>query len=237
MEDFSIYPLGDQALTFSLGNSIRQTDHQKILAMKRWLEQHPVPGLSDIIIAYSSITVAYDLCQLKQEISSGTAFDFTAEKLRQAYRNSGYVDHTDQKRWEVPVCYEEAFAPDLHHVASRGGITTADVIALHTSRTYQIYMIGFLPGFPYMGEVDRQIATPRKERPRLLVEAGSVGIAGMQTGIYPVPSPGGWQIIGRTPLKIFDITDNPPVKFEPGHQVQFYAITKKEFEDLSRQAE
>jgi inhibitor of KinA len=236
MEDFSIYPLGDQALTFTLGNSIKQTDHQKIQAMKRWLEQRPVPGLLDIIVAYSSITITYDLYQLKQSASSGTAFEFAAAKLREAYHGSDYSEGAAQKNWEVPVCYEDFFAPDLHDVASFGGITTDDVIALHTSRIYQVYMIGFLPGFPYMAEVDRSIAAPRKERPRALVEAGSVGIAGVQTGIYPLSSPGGWQIIGRTPFNLFDRSDNPPVKFESGHHVQFYAITKKEFEDLSRRA-
>jgi inhibitor of KinA len=235
MQAFSIYPLGDQAITFSLGNSISQTDHQKIQAMSQWLEQHPLPGLSDIIVAYSSITITYDLYQLKLAASSSTVFEFAAEKLREAYRNSDHADNLFQKRWRVPVCYEGAFAPDLPDVAAFGNISAAEVIALHTARIYQIYMIGFLPGFPYMADVDRKIAAPRKEKPRTLVEAGSVGIAGVQTGIYPVPSPGGWQIIGRTPFKMFDSTAAPPAKFEPGQLVQFYAVTKEEFDELSRQ--
>lgn len=235
MEDFTIYPLGDQALTFSLGNNIRQRDHERIQGMKRWLEQHPLPGLSDIVVAYSSLTVVYDLYQLRQAMHSSTAFEFISAALREAFHHS--ADHAadvPQKRWEVPVCYDQAFGPDLDTVARLGNITTAEVITLHTARVYRIFMIGFLPGFPYMAEVDASIAAPRKDQPRQ-VEAGSVGIAGIQTGIYPVSSPGGWQIIGRTPLKMFDRGSDPPVHLEPGHAVQFYAVTRKEFEDLLRQ--
>ncbi|MBT1696459.1 5-oxoprolinase subunit PxpB [Fulvivirgaceae bacterium PWU4] len=235
MEDFTIYPLGDQALTFSLGNSIRQRDHERIQGMKRWLEQHPPPGLTDIVVAYSSLTVVYDLYQLRQATHSSTAFEFVSAALREAFHRG--TDHTadvSQKRWEVPVCYDQAFAPDLDHVARLGNLSTAEVITLHTARVYRIFMIGFLPGFPYMAEVDASIAAPRRDQPRQ-VEAGSVGIAGIQTGIYPVSSPGGWQIIGRTPLKMFDRGSDPPVHLEPGHEVRFYAVTRKEFEDLSRQ--
>lgn len=234
MEDFTIYPLGDQALTFSLGNSIRQRDHERIQGMKRWLEQNPLPGLSDIVVAYSSLTVVYDLYQLTQANHSSPASEFVSAVLREAYHHS--ADHAAdvaQKLWKVPVCYDQPWAPDLDTVARFGNITTSDVIALHTARVYRIFMIGFLPGFPYMAEVDAAIAAPRRDQPRQ-VETGSVGIAGIQTGIYPVSSPGGWQIIGRTPLKMFDRGSDPPVNLEPGHEVQFYAISRKEFEDLSR---
>src|SRR5262249_14649812 len=136
-------------------------------------------------------------------------------------------------KWDVPVCYDEDFAPDLQHIATLKGIDTTEIIRLHTSISYRIFMIGFLPGFTYMASVDEKIAVPRKQKPRAIVEAGSVGIAGIQTGIYPINSPGGWQIIGKTPLTIFRKDDNPPMRWNAGNQIQFHAISREEFFDLS----
>jgi KipI family sensor histidine kinase inhibitor len=132
----------------------------------------------------------------------------------------------------VPVCYAGEFAPDLAAVAAFGGITEAETVRLHTSRTYRVFMLGFTPGFTYMGSVDERIAAPRLSVPRLRVPAGSVGIAGAQTGIYPAPTPGGWQIVGRTPVKPFDLQREEPFLFKPGDAVQFYAIEPSEYARL-----
>jgi inhibitor of KinA len=136
---------------------------------------------------------------------------------------------TPAKVFHIPVCYEEEYGTDLASVAAQKQIPLSVVIDKHTSRTYKVYMIGFLPGFSYMGEVDEQIAVPRKYQP-VPVIAGSVGIAGSQTGIYPLNCPGGWQIIGRTPVKPFDSNALQPVKLHAGDHVQFYAISREEFE-------
>jgi inhibitor of KinA len=132
---------------------------------------------------------------------------------------------------KIPVCYEAAFAPDLAELATEKNLTTDEVIRLHTNTVYRVYMIGFLPGFPYMGKVDGRMATPRRSSPRTSIPAGSVGIAGEQTGIYPLSSPGGWNIIGRTPIRLFDKDRPEPVLLQPGDAVQFYSITEDEFND------
>ena len=132
----------------------------------------------------------------------------------------------------MPVCYSGEFGPDLADVAAFGGITEAETVRLHTSRTYRVFMLGFSPGFTYMGSVDGRIAAPRLSAPRVRVPAGSVGIAGVQTGIYPAPTPGGWQIVGRTPLKPFDLERPEPFLFKPGDAVQFYAIEPSEYARL-----
>ncbi|HLZ17054.1 MAG TPA: 5-oxoprolinase subunit PxpB, partial [Cyclobacteriaceae bacterium] len=134
---------------------------------------------------------------------------------------------TRVKPVEIPVWYE---GEDLEFVSDRHGLTRSDVIAIHTSKTYRVFMIGFLPGFPYLGIVDERIATPRKSSPRTRVPPGSVGIAGFQTGIYPQASPGGWQLIGKTPIKIFDAGRTSPCLFAPGDPVRFYSIDQNEFE-------
>ena len=133
----------------------------------------------------------------------------------------------------IPVCYEGTFALDLSLLAHQKNLTVEEVIQIHTKTTYQVYMIGFLPGFAYMGKVDEQIQISRKEKPRTFVAAGSVGIAGEQTGIYPVDSPGGWQVIGKTPIKMFDIAQTNPCYLRPGDEVRFIPITLTEFQQIS----
>lgn len=132
----------------------------------------------------------------------------------------------------IPVCYEEGFSPDLAVLADAKGCSPRHLVELHASVSYKVYMIGFLPGFPYLGKVDPALATPRKERP-VPVPAGAVGIAGNQTGVYPVDSPGGWQIIGRTPIKIFDRDAENPVRLQPGDHVTFYPVDIATFHELS----
>jgi inhibitor of KinA len=129
----------------------------------------------------------------------------------------------------IPVCYAEAYAPDLASLAALHGISSEEVIAIHSAARYRVYMIGFLPGFPYMATVDKKIQTPRLAKPRTRVSAGAVGIAGAQTGIYPSDSPGGWQLIGQTPLKLFDVAKDNPVLLQPGDEVQFYPISIEAF--------
>jgi inhibitor of KinA len=232
MAPYTIFQLGDQAVTLSLGNAITPAHHSKIISIRNWLRQHTFPGLLDIIVAYSTLTVIYDLYEIKRNINPSSVFDFVQQHLNTAYNSAGDLNVIKPNLKRIPVCYEGPFSPDMDLVASLKQISTEEIIKLHTSKIYQVYMIGFLPGFPYMAEIDQRLIVPRKDKPRASVEAGSVGLAGIQTGIYPVVSPGGWQIIGRTPVILFNKNDNPPVKLEPGDAIQFYAITKKEFEQF-----
>ncbi|OQP56960.1 hypothetical protein A3860_10320 [Niastella vici] len=225
-----IFPLGDAAITFDMGNVISEAHNQKALAMQQWLLAHPFEGLKDCLVAYSSITVLYNPVVIKKYYNpTTTIFAWVAERLQQAFEQAQETGNAGREVIRIPVCYEDPYGPDLAALAEQKQLSGQQVVNLHTSPIYNVYMIGFLPGFSYMGVVDEQISAPRKQQPTPVL-AGSVGIAGSQTGIYPLNSPGGWQIIGRTPLKMFDPFVPEPVKLQAGDRVQFFAITKQEFE-------
>lgn len=254
----SIFPLGDAAITIDLGNHIDEHLNKKALAIQDRLAALRIPGVKDIIVAYSSVSVFYDPVSAGKDNGSSCpdgAFVRMKKRLEAVWRevsvsseysglqslhNSG--EHTGSlpapdARTEgniirLPVCYEPEYGPDLDLLARKKGMTREDIIHLHTAGVYRVYMIGFLPGFPYLGKVDPALEIPRKERP-IPVAAGGVGIAGNQTGIYPLNSPGGWQIIGRTPLKLFDSHALVPVRMKTGDRVQFFSVTRQEFQDLA----
>jgi inhibitor of KinA len=227
---YKIFPLGDAAITLELGNSINEVLNQKALAMQLWLLAHPFEGLKDCLVAYSSLTVQYNPVTVKKYYNlQTTVFAWVADRLKQTFEKSVQTEKVEKELIRIPVCYEGAYAPDLASLAKQKQLTEQEVVNIHTATIYNVYMIGFLPGFSYMGEVNESIAVPRKQHPTQVL-AGSVGIAGSQTGIYPLNSPGGWQIVGRTPLRLFDPFVPEPVKLLAGDRVQFYAITKNEFE-------
>ncbi len=230
---YRIFPISDSALTIDFGNIINTTINQHILSLFRLLSKEPLPGMIEATPAYSSCTVYYDLFQLRKLVPANkTVQEWMAEQLVQKLNVPLQETNLSAGLIKIPVCYEKEFAPDIKEVTKGKNISPDEVIQIHISRTYYVYMIGFLPGFTYMGEVDEKIETPRKLHPRQKVEAGSVGIAGKQTGIYPLSSPGGWQIIGRTPLKMFDATKKEPTLLKAGDTVQFYPISKNEFENF-----
>lgn len=236
MDNFSIFPLGDQAVTFSLPPIIKEEHHIRVMAMKTWLLENSFHGLKDVIVAYSSLTLLYDAYQVRRTLLVESPSLFAMNQLREAHRQTEHSSVSiEPKLLRIPVCYEPPFSPDLETVSAFTGIAEEQIIRMHSEKKYRVYMIGFLPGFPYLGEVDQRIVTPRKTTPRQKVEAGSVGIAGSQTGIYPLDSPGGWQIIGKTPFRLFEKNGEPPVILEPGNSVEFYSITRKEFENFTEQ--
>jgi inhibitor of KinA len=229
--DFEISRLNENSITLSGGNRLDDSFHRKLIGMKNWLRNAGEPGISDIITAYNSITLIFDYYHLRK--TKGKAvYEDLKQLLETAYKNSDFVSANSANLVnEIPVCYDAAYAPDIELISARNKIPVDEIIKIHTRTVYTVYMIGFLPGFPYMGRLDPGIRFPRKEKPRLNVPAGSVGIAGIQTGIYPQDSPGGWQIIGRTPVALFRKEDSPPVILQPGDRVQFYPISKKQFEE------
>ncbi len=225
-----IFSLGDTAITIDLGNVISADLNEKVLAMEKWLQQHSFEGMKELVVAYSSLTVYYDPFIIRKKYQPATLIShWVNEKLQEAFRQSSIQESNSAKIHRIPVCYEEEFGIDLVQMTTRKKISIEKIIEWHTSKLYRVYMLGFMPGFPYMGEVDEQLATPRKQKP-VIVEAGSVGIAGTQTGIYPFKSPGGWNIIGRTPVSLFNKNEHPCVWLQPGDQVQFYSIIRAEFE-------
>jgi inhibitor of KinA len=226
-----ISSVGENAVTISLGNSIDLETHKIIFYLYNELLKSRQASWLDIIPAYTTVTIVYDVVAIR--LQHACAFQWTKESVEKILENVQSEENVPARHIQVPVCYDEAFSLDGEHVAKEKNISFRELMDIHVSRIYQVFMIGFLPGFPYMGSVDPRIAAPRIATPRTNVSAGSVGIAGEQTGIYPLDSPGGWNIIGKTPLKIFDSNAPESVLFRPGDQVTFLPITKSEFESFN----
>lgn len=225
----TIFPIGDAALVIDFGSTMSEETNRHVLSLFNDLRRYPVNGMIDAIPAYSSLAIYYDLYKLRKIVSPAlTVYEWMCRQLEQWMANTPVSSIEPIREMRIPVCYETAFAPDITAVLEKNGLTTEELIHLHTSTTYRVYMLGFLPGFAYMGEVDGRLIMPRKSKPIDTV-AGSVGIAGKQTGIYPVSSPGGWQIIGRTPIQIFDANSKEPALLQAGDSVRFYSISGYEF--------
>ncbi|WP_456367587.1 5-oxoprolinase subunit PxpB [Thermococcus sp.] len=213
-----IKALGDSALLISFGERIDEEINEKVHALARAIEKAGFEWLVEVVPAYSSLAVIYDPALV----------DF--ESVKRAIEGIEIVsERFEGKLVEVPVVYGGEYGPDLEFVAKYNGLSVDDVIEIHSRPIYRVYFLGFLPGFAYLGGMDERIATPRLEKPRLKVPAGSVGIAGKQTGIYPLESPGGWRLIGRTPLRLFDPSKEPPTLLQPGDRVKFVPIDESEF--------
>jgi inhibitor of KinA len=228
---YRIFPLGDTAITIDFGNVIDESINEKVLALFNQLHHDPLPGITDIVPAYSSVTVYYDLFVISKSCSNGqSVYETVAGQLTERINQPLPVNDAAPRLMTIPVCYENEFAPDIAYLADKNKVSIDELIHIHVSREYRVYMLGFLPGFTYMGEVDKKIAIGRKPQP-VTVSAGSVGIAGRQTGIYPLQSPGGWQIIGRTPLKLFDAEREEPSLLKAGDRIRFNSISKNEFEN------
>lgn len=230
---YTITPLGDSALLLNFGNAIDENLNELVVSVYHQLRKHPLPGLVEAVPAYNSIAVYYHPGAVRiQGNGQNTAFESMSQAIRKLLEKGRGHQPKEGKLVTIPVCYDYDFAPDLKWIVRRNKISENEIIRIHASATYRVYMIGFLPGFPYMGVLDERIAAPRKAAP-VMVEEGSVGIAGNQTGIYPFQSPGGWQIIGRTPLRLFDVSvKNNPALLQTGDLVQFTSITRDEFENI-----
>ncbi len=227
---YRIFSSGDSAITLDFGNLIDESINRRVMALFKLLQNHPLPGMTEAVPAYSSITIYYDVAQLRKKIAHDkTINEWMEEELRKKLQQPLQVDDVSSRTITVPVCYDKEFALDIEEITSIKNISVNELIQIHTSNVYRVYMLGFLPGFAYMGEVNEKLETPRKQQPRQKVEAGSVGIAGKQTGIYPFSSPGGWQIIGRTPLKLFDTNKKEPNLLKAGDDVKFISITIDDF--------
>lgn len=228
---YRIFFIGDSAVTIDFGNVIDQDLNKKAIALFNHLSQHPFEGMIEALPAYSSVTIYFDIPLLRKKIPAGrNLYEWTAKELRKLMSTDLADTVTGENLIRIPVCYEKEFANDVQWIAEQKNISVGEIIHLHKLKPYRVYMLGFLPGFAYMGQVDEQIAVPRKPQPQA-IRAGSVGIAGRQTGIYPLNSPGGWQIIGRTPLKMFDKDKGELCLLRAGDHVEFYSITKDEFEN------
>lgn len=222
--NYQIFSLGDSALTIKFSNEISIELNNLVLKLAQFVEQNPFAGLVEIIPAYVSLSIFYDVLTVRKTFPEFvTAYLAVKNFTENALQNLEVMPQKKPRLIEIPVRFDKECALDLEFVALAKNITCKEVIDIFTAQTYRVYMLGFLPGFAYMGEIDESIATPRKDAPRLRVPKGSVGIAGTQTGIYSMESPGGWQIIGKTNIELFTPEAKTPAFFQAGDLVKFYA--------------
>ncbi|PKM81246.1 MAG: allophanate hydrolase [Firmicutes bacterium HGW-Firmicutes-13] len=226
---FKYLPLGDSAFLIKLGNEISVETNKKIRALSIQISQTGIQGIVELIPAYNELMVCYNPLVIN--------FDLLLEKLKLIENNLHSISLPPAQIIHIPVCYDPDFALDIEFVASTNMLSVDEVKRIHSSSHYLVYMLGFTPGFCYLGGMDSRLTTPRKETPRIKIEAGSVGIAGSQSGIYPIDSPGGWQIIGKTPIKPFDPNRQPEFLIEPGNYIKFNPISTKEFYEIKRLVE
>lgn len=223
---FDVLPFGDGAIHVQFGHGISDEVFKRVWAFCKRVQQARDSRVLEFVPAYHSVTLFY---------GPGTTYEEMSEWVHRLYLDVGTGESELEFRGrliEIPVCYGGEYGPDLEFVAEYHGLSPEEVVARHTKNEYLVYMLGFMPGFPYLGGLDPLLATPRLSKPRTLVPKGSVGLAGEQTGIYPSDSPGGWQLIGRTPLRMFDAELNPPALLQSGDRIRFKPISMEEYERL-----
>ncbi|HLQ72752.1 MAG TPA: 5-oxoprolinase subunit PxpB [Bacillota bacterium] len=233
LKHLTVYPLGDHALTIQLSESIDNDIHQFILQMTETLEQSHFIGFIEVIPSYHNFTVFYDPIRVYNhyhETTHFSPFHFVKDFCLNTLKAATNISSTEKNIIDIPVIYGDEYGPDLDYVASYNGLDHETVIQLHSEKLYLVYMLGFAPGFPYFANVNEKIVTPRKKTPRQNNPAGSVGLAGNQTGIYSIASPGGWQVIGNTPVKLFTPTKEHPSLLKPGDYVRFKPINQKTYD-------
>lgn len=224
MNAFRIVAAGDSALTIEFEARIDAAINAQAIHLAEALREAPIAGIRDVVPTYRSTTVFFDPLTLDCDL-------LTAQIERAAVRPAT-VALSSGDPLRIPVCYGGELGSDIGDVAVFGRMEESDVVRLHTARVYRVFMLGFVPGFAYLGTVDAPIAAPRRSSPRLRVPAGSVGIAGFQTGVYPSDTPGGWQLIGRTPSRLFDANRREPCLLKAGDSVQFHAIDREQYDRL-----
>lgn len=225
MADVRFLLTGDTSVTVEFGNEISTEINAKIRAFNIALQQSKIPGIVETVPTYRSLAVHYD--------PEAILYGPLVKKLKGLLGQLDSIQIPPSDVLEIPVLYGGEEGPDLEFVAQHAGKTVQEVIDIHTSTEYLIYMLGFTPGFTYLGGMSEEIATPRLKTPRVLIPGGSVGIAGAQTGVYPIDSPGGWQLIGRTPVRMYDPDRATPILPEAGQYIKFYAIDKAEYDRIA----
>ena len=215
--------LGDSALIINLADEISHSSRllARVLSAAATIEGAKLPGVVDVTSSYESVAVFFDLPQVEPDIE---------DKIRVLIASAGVRVSGKKRRVQIPVCYDEEFALDLDRVANHTSLTPDAIVTLHSSAEYTVACIGFMPGFPFLAGLPQQLRVPRLESPRTKVSAGSVAIANAQAGVYPLESPGGWNVLGRTPLQLFRVNENPPTLLRPGDCVQFRRITRAQFD-------
>ena len=224
-----ILPTGDRALSVEFGNEIDERINAKLMGFIKLFEEEKIEGIEEFVPSFRAVLIHYN----PQILSYARMV-----RLVEAILEKNVHETVHKKRIvQIPVCYEGEYAPDIDFVAEHAGISVDKVVQIHTSKAYLIYMLGFQPGFPYLGGLDERIHTPRLASPRVKINAGSVGIGGTQTGLYPMESPGGWQIIGTTPVKCYNPGREKAIPYLAGDYIQFVPISQSEFSEIKEMDE
>lgn len=226
MSNPNIVPVGDRALAIYFKEEMNQEINKRVQQLGEWIKKKKSEAIEEVIPAYRTLTIVYNPLLI--------TYQSLVEMIEPGFEEVEVSKISKQKILEVPVCYEEEFALDLEDLSIHTQLSVEEIISRHTSHPYYIYMLGFLPGFPYLGGLDSSLAMPRLANPRTTIKAGSVGIAGEQTGVYTMDSPGGWRIIGKTPLNLFDPNRDEPIPYQAGEWIEFTSVSKKEFVSIKR---
>lgn len=224
-EDIRYLPSGDSGLIIEVGDEISEDINKKIRNLVYCIEQSNTQGIIEMIPTYSTILVIYNPIYIN--------FNDLVSRIKNIEKNMNEIELSPPKVIHIPTLYGGKYGEDIGYVSEYNKLTQEQVIEIHSSAIYLVYMIGFTPGFAYLGGMSEKISTPRLKTPREKIPSGSVGIAGSQTGIYPIDSPGGWQLIGRTPLKLFDIQRDPEVLLKAGDYLKFESIDEEEYKKIS----
>lgn len=229
-----IIPVGDSALVIRLPTDFAtdpQSALREVLTVRQRLEAAEIPGVVDLVPSYTTIGLFYDPAAIiAKHVDPRAVFHWISKHISDATQTRGSIDPISSNVVEIPVCYHPEFALDLDQIVTHTGLESAKIVDLHCAGEYLVHCVGFTPGFPYLSGLPTALATPRRATPRTEVPAGSVAIGGIQTGIYPQASPGGWNVIGRTPLRLFDIARQSPSLLAAGDRVRFRKISRAEFD-------
>ncbi|MDC3411993.1 5-oxoprolinase subunit PxpB [Aquibacillus sp. 3ASR75-11] len=236
--EFRLHPLGDNAVIIEVGEEMNIESQKNVEILCSFFDTQPFDWIIEYIPAFTTVAVFYDPVKIQKKHKSDFLkfpYDYACDALNKILVELQLNETTEPRIVEIPVCYGGELGPDIEHVASYNGITTKEVMDIHSKGDYLVHMIGFAPGFPYIGGMSDKIATPRRTSPRLKIPAGTVGIAGKQTGVYPIETPGGWQLIGRTPIKLFLPNEATPSLLKAGDKIKFTPISNERYKELEEE--